>query len=220
MPMVKHQPHRPLTYLIRVPAPALLLITCHHSILPKVGASKKPGAIQFLFFDWAKDEPNFVLNWPEHDGASLLVAGPNFGCGSSREHAPWAIEDRGIRAIIAPSFGEIFRTNCVAISLLPVELVESDVADLARIAEESPSQEVEIDLAQQQVTSGGFRSQFEIDSFEKYRLANGLDRIALTLESENEIAEYESLRREFKPDLDIDRDSGCGAPVPITIIKS
>jgi 3-isopropylmalate/(R)-2-methylmalate dehydratase small subunit len=158
-------------------------------IIPKqfLKRVERTGFGEFLFFDWAK-EPGWEL--PRNP---LLVAGRNFGCGSSREHAPWALEDYGFQAIIAPSFADIFRSNCTKIGLLPVEL---DASDCASIAE---SGEAQIDLREQQVRWPGGTAHFEIDPEIKHRLLGGLDDIALTLERDAEIASYERERERPGP---------------------
>ena len=144
--------------------------------------------------------PDFILNQPDYGAAEVLVSGPNFGSGSSREHAPWSIEDRGFRAIIAPSFADIFYNNCINIGLLPVVLTDHEVAVLTEIAND-PDNLVTIDLEAQTVTTVGFVANFDIDPFAKHRLANGLDNIALTLEYADAIDGYESGRAAFKPAL-------------------
>ena len=177
------------------------------AIIPKqyLKRVERSGFGPFLFYEWAYDEEgeviaDFVLNQPAYQGASVLVSGPNFGSGSSREHAPWSIEDRGFKAVIAPSFADIFYNNCISIGLLPVALTETEVAALTRIAED-PDNLVTIDLNDQTVTTIDFEARFEIDPFVKHRLANGLDNIALTLEYGEAIDTYESTRAPFKPTL-------------------
>lgn len=177
------------------------------AIIPKqfLKRVERSGFGPFLFYEWAYDEegeliPDFILNQPEYEAASVLVSGPNFGSGSSREHAPWSIEDRGFKAVVAPSFADIFYNNCVNIGLLPVVLTEAEVATLTQIAED-PDNLVTIDLADQTVTSIGFDAHFAIDSFAKHRLLNGLDNIALTLEHGALIDGYEENRATFKPAL-------------------
>ena len=177
------------------------------AIIPKqyLKRVERSGFGPFLFYEWAYDEEGepiagFILNQPEYAEANVLVSGPNFGSGSSREHAPWSIEDRGFRAIIAPSFADIFYNNCINIGLLPVVLTDDEVATLTRIAQD-PDNLVTIDLEAQKVTTAGFAAQFDIDPFAKHRLRNGLDNIALTLEHAAAIDEYESTRTSFKPVL-------------------
>ena len=175
------------------------------AIIPKqfLKRVERSGFGPFLFYEWAYDEegellPDFVLNQPEYQDAKVLVSGPNFGSGSSREHAPWSIEDRGFEAVIAPSFADIFYNNCINIGLLPVALTETEVATLTQIAAD-PDNLVTIDLADQMVTTVGFDARFEIDSFARHRLLNGLDNIALTLEHAVLIDGNEERRATFKP---------------------
>jgi 3-isopropylmalate/(R)-2-methylmalate dehydratase small subunit len=152
---------------------------------------ERAGFGPFLFDSWRKD-PDFVLNRPEHAGATILVTGPNFGSGSSREHAVWALEDYGFRAILAPSFADIFRTNCTKIGLLPVTLPEDPVADLMHLATARPGVTAAVDLGLQIVeTSEGREIPFAIEPGIRERLLNGWDDIALSLAHEDEIARYE-----------------------------
>ena len=166
---------------------------------------ERSGFGPFLFWEWVHDaegelDPDFIINRPEYADAVVLVSGPNFGSGSSREHAPWAIEDRGFRAIIAPSFADIFRGNCHNVGLLPVVLTDDEVARLTELAED-PSNTVSIDLAAQSVTSDDLHATFEIDPGIKNRLLNGLDPIALTLAHTDEIEAFEATRPAWKPNL-------------------
>jgi 3-isopropylmalate/(R)-2-methylmalate dehydratase small subunit len=162
-------------------------------IIPKqfLKRVERTGFGEFLFFDWAK-EPDWDL--PRNE---ILVAGRNFGCGSSREHAPWALEDYGFRAIIAPSFADIFRSNCTKIGLLPVELPAEDVRAIADAGE------AQVDLAAQEVRwvdgDGVHAASFDIDPEIKHRLLNGLDDIALTLQQDEAIAAYERDRERSGP---------------------
>jgi 3-isopropylmalate/(R)-2-methylmalate dehydratase small subunit len=160
-------------------------------IIPKqfLKRIERTGFGEFLFYDWAKEE-NFELNRPEARGATILLAGRNFGCGSSREHAPWALQDYGFEAIVAPSFGDIFRTNALKIGLLPVTLPAEQVRAL--MDEAAGGAELTIDLEKQ--TAGPFR--FELDAFERQCLLEGLDDVALALRHEGEIAAFERGRRE------------------------
>jgi 3-isopropylmalate/(R)-2-methylmalate dehydratase small subunit len=174
-------------------------------IIPKqfLKRVERSGFGEFLFYDWARDEegeldPTFILNRPEYREAVVLVTGPNFGSGSSREHAPWSLQDRGFRAIVAPSFADIFRNNCTKIGVLPVVLSDQEVASLTAIASD-PSNEVAIDLEAQTVTAPGFAASFPIDAFTKHCLLNGLDEIALTLAHRDEITAFELDRPSFKP---------------------
>ena len=140
----------------------------------------------------------FVLNKPEFQDASILIAGENFGCGSSREHAPWAIHEYGFRVILAPSFADIFYNNCLNTGLLPIVLETEDVKRLADSVVSNPEYTLDISLPEQTVSSSdGFRRAFEIDPFAKHNLLNGLDRIDLTLTLENEISKHEENRISF-----------------------
>jgi 3-isopropylmalate/(R)-2-methylmalate dehydratase small subunit len=158
-------------------------------IIPKqfLKRVERTGFGEFLFYDWAK-QPGWEL--PKNP---ILVAGRNFGCGSSREHAPWALEDYGFHAIIAPSFADIFRSNCTKIGLLPVELTADECASIAEAGE------AQVDLAAQEVRWPGGTAHFEIDSEIKHRLLNGLDDIALTLEQGDMIEDYERQRERPGP---------------------
>ncbi|MDQ3855242.1 MAG: 3-isopropylmalate dehydratase small subunit [Chloroflexota bacterium] len=169
-------------------------------IMPKqfLKRIERSGFGPFAFHDWRKD-PEFVLNRPEYAGAKVLVAGPNFGCGSSREHAPWGLQDAGFEAIIAPGFADIFRNNSAKIGLLCVELPEPEVRALAGLAETQPRVLCRIDLEAQTVEAHEVRARFEIDPFVKYRLLNGLDDIGLTLQHEDAISQYESRRPGYLP---------------------
>ena len=165
-------------------------------IIPKqfLKRIERSGFGPFLFHDWRQD-PSFVLNRAEHRGASILVAGPNFGCGSSREHAPWAIEDAGFRVVIAPSFADIFRTNCGKVGLVAVQLPEARARQLLEMAAEDPTVEVSVDLETQTVSAAGFgEERFEIDAFTRECLLNGWDDVALTLRHEHAITAFESAR--------------------------
>ena len=156
-------------------------------IIPKqfLKRIERSGFGEFLFFDWRKD-PGFELNGPGAQNARLLVAGRNFGCGSSREHAPWALQDYGFDAIVAPSFGDIFRQNSYKIGLLTVQLPADQVKELMTRAK--GGEEITVDLEAR--TAGGFP--FEIDDFQRRCLLEGLDDIALTLLEEDALAAYES----------------------------
>ena len=160
-------------------------------IIPKqfLKRIERSGYGEFLFFDWMKD-PGFELRRPEYEGAAILVAGRNFGCGSSREHAAWALEDYGFRAILAPSYGDIFRTNAIKSGLAPIEL---DDALLDRIKEALAGRnELTVDLESLEISHpDGLRIPFEFDAFARHMLINGLDDIARTLQREERIAAYE-----------------------------
>jgi 3-isopropylmalate/(R)-2-methylmalate dehydratase small subunit len=176
-------------------------------IMPKQHLKRveRSGFGPYVFYDWRYDEEgephaDFVLNNPDYQSARVLVTGHNFGSGSSREHAPWGLEDWGFEAIVAPSFADIFYNNCINIGLLPVVLTEDEVAELSELAND-PANHVAIDLQEQTVTCGDFSARFSIDAHAKHRLANGLDSIGLTLAHRDTIAEYESDRPTFKPSL-------------------
>jgi 3-isopropylmalate/(R)-2-methylmalate dehydratase small subunit len=169
-------------------------------IIPKqfLKRIERTGYGPFLFFDWRADG-KFVLDKPEHRGASVLVAGANFGCGSSREHAPWALRDFGFRAIIAPSFADIFRGNCFKTGLLPVTLPPSQVQHLIDLSSEDPTAEITVDLEAQQVRGEGFSYRFELDSFARECLLGGLDEIALVERQAPAIESYETHRPAWLP---------------------
>ena len=159
---------------------------------------ERTGFGQFLFSAWRED-PDFVLNRPEHEGAVVLLAGQNFGSGSSREHAPWAIQDYGFGAVIAPSFADIFKNNCAKIGLLAVELPEASVEKLLDTVRENPEAEVSVNLEGRVVKGPGFEEPFAFDNFARYRLLNGLDDIGLTLTHEDELEAFERSRPDYLP---------------------
>ncbi|HEY0493861.1 MAG TPA: 3-isopropylmalate dehydratase small subunit [Candidatus Dormibacteraeota bacterium] len=171
-------------------------------IIPKqfLKRIERSGFGPFLFYDWRR-AGDFVLDRPAYQGAVVLVAGANFGCGSSREHAPWALLQAGFRAVIAPSFADIFKSNCFRSGLLPVELPATQVHQLILIALESPGTEVTVDLEAKRVAAGPLSATFAIDSFYRDCLLNGWDEIALTLKSEAQIAAYEARRPVFLPTI-------------------
>jgi 3-isopropylmalate/(R)-2-methylmalate dehydratase small subunit len=170
-------------------------------IIPKqfLKRIERSGFGPFLFYDWRRNDPDFVLNRPEYRGASVLVAGPNFGCGSSREHAAWSIQDAGFRAVIAPSFSDIFRSNSLKVGLLPVRLSEASVNRLLDLAREEPTTEVTVDLDSMTVSAAGFSEPFELDPSSRQRLVNGWDEIGLTLRHEEQIAAFEAGRASWLP---------------------
>jgi 3-isopropylmalate/(R)-2-methylmalate dehydratase small subunit len=159
---------------------------------------ERTGFGQFLFSEWRED-PDFVMNRPEHEGAVVLLAGENFGSGSSREHAPWALQDYGFGAIIAPSFADIFKNNCAKIGLLAVELPEETVKKLLEAVRSDPEAEIAVDLEERTVTGPGVEEDFEIDDFTRHRLLNGLDDIGLTLTREDELEAFERSRPDYLP---------------------
>ncbi len=175
-------------------------------IIPKqfLKRIERTGFGQFLFYDWrylpdGSPNPEFVLNRPQYQGATILIAGRNFGSGSSREHAPWALTDYGFRAVIAPSFADIFYNNCFQNGLLPVVLPEEAVNELMRRAA-APGYQLTVDLERCVVEDGeGFRAEFAVDEFRRHRMLHGLDEIGLTLQYEDEIAAYEARRPAWLP---------------------
>ena len=172
-------------------------------IMPKqfLKRIERSGYGPFAFYEWRKEE-SFVLNDPNYIGAPIMLAQQNFGCGSSREHAVWGLEDIGVQAILAPSFADIFRNNCSKVGLLTIVLDQSDIDYLMSRAEELPDSQVSIDLSSQTVQLEGsdWQRSFEIDPFVKHRLLNGLDDIGITMQYEDEISSYESGRSNKKPD--------------------
>jgi 3-isopropylmalate/(R)-2-methylmalate dehydratase small subunit len=172
-------------------------------IIPKqfLKRIERTGFGQYLFFDWrfrsdGSPNPDFELNRSQARGASILLTGANFGCGSSREHAPWALAEYGFRALIGPSFADIFYNNCCQTGLLPVRLAASEVAELIRRAETAPEgYELTADLERQRVTDAdGFEARFEVDAYRREMLLRGLDEIGRTLLDEPLIAAFESGR--------------------------
>ena len=159
---------------------------------------ERTGFGKFLFSEWRED-PDFVINRPEHEGAVVLLAGENFGCGSSREHAPWALQDYGFGAIIAPSFADIFRNNCAKIGLLAIQLSEETVKKLLGAARKDPEAEITVDLENRTVTGPGVETTFEMDDFTRHRLLNGLDDIGLTLTHEEDLEAFEQSRPTYRP---------------------
>jgi 3-isopropylmalate/(R)-2-methylmalate dehydratase small subunit len=153
-----------------------------------------------LFSEW-RESSDFVLNQEQYDGASVLVAGPNFGCGSSREHAPWALEDYGFRAVLAPSFADIFRNNCLKIGLLPVTLPVDVITRIMRAVEDDPSIEIVVDVVDRRVAVPAIDldEPFELEDYHHYRLLEGLDDIGITLRQDSEITAYESHRATWLP---------------------
>ena len=151
-----------------------------------------------LFEAWRKD-PAFVLNDPRHRGAEILLAGANFGCGSSREHAVWALQGAGFRAVIAPRFADIFRNNALRNGMVPVEIDEDAVAKLVELARTEPSTAITVDVERRTVEAPGVRVGFVLDDFSRTRLLEGLDDIALTLRHERDISVFEAKRPEWMP---------------------
>jgi len=151
-----------------------------------------------LFSQWRED-PGFVLLQPQYAGASVLVAGENFGTGSSREHAVWALQDYGFRAVVSPRFGDIFRSNALKGGLVPVQLTAGEVAALSDLVEADPQLAVTVDLGARELRAGGLVARFPLDDFTRWRLMEGLDDIGLTLREEAGIAGYEARRPAYLP---------------------
>ena len=176
-------------------------------IIPKqfLKRIERTGFGQFAFFDWRfKDDgtpnPDFELNKAEYEGASVLVAGRNFGCGSSREHAPWALEDMGFQVIIAPSYADIFFNNCFKNGMLPIVLPEETVNELLARAKERPGYKLTVDLERQRIDDEeGKVADFKVDDFRRHCLLEGLDDIGLTMKHVSAIDEYERRRSELLP---------------------
>ncbi|WP_462099597.1 3-isopropylmalate dehydratase small subunit [Vibrio cholerae] len=171
------------------------------AIIPKQFLQKvnRTGFGKHLFHDWRflddageKANPEFVMNQPRYQGASILLARENFGCGSSREHAPWALADYGIRVMIAPSFADIFYGNSINNQMVPVRLTEQEMDELFSYVHDTEGATITVDLESLSVTANGKTYHFEIDDFRRHCLLNGLDNIGLTLQHEAKIAEYEA----------------------------
>lgn len=172
------------------------------AIIPKqfLKRIERSGFGQFLFYDWRfldNDQlnPDFELNKPRYQGSSILVSRQNFGCGSSREHAPWALLDYGFKVIISSSFADIFYNNCFKNGILPIVLTDDQVEELFQKTAKTEGYQLTVDLEQQLITDDqGLRLSFDVDSFRKYLLLNGLDDIGLTLLHEEKISAYEAKR--------------------------
>jgi 3-isopropylmalate/(R)-2-methylmalate dehydratase small subunit len=197
---------KPLSVIEGVAAPLPRANIDTDQIIPKqfLKRIERDGYGPFLFYDWARDaegelDPEFVLNRPEYRMATVLVTGANFGCGSSREHAAWALQDWGFEAIIAPSFGDIFRNNACNVGLLPVVLDEEDLHPLLVAAERAET--LRIDLQAQTIEADGLSLPFDIDRHSKEKLLNGLDAIGETLQHRAAIDEYEAVRPRHRPSL-------------------
>lgn len=192
------------TTLTSIPAPLPIMNVDTDMIIPKqfLRTIKRTGLSSGLFFEMRFDEnnkpkPDFVLNREPYTKSTILVAGDNFGCGSSREHAPWALLDFGIRAIIAPSYSDIFFNNCFKNGILPIAIPQEQVDELMKLGDEKL--EISIDLERQTVIGGNKIYQFEVDPFRKHCLMGGLDDIGLTLEKKNLISQYETDRKTTRP---------------------
>jgi len=169
-------------------------------IIPKqfLKSIERTGFGEFLFFDWryrpeGGPEPSFILNQPRYEGASILIAGKNFGCGSSREHAPWALREFGFRVIIAPSFADIFANNCFKNGMLPVVVSDDQVARITGRAQYAEGYTLTVDLETKTITDdAGLSIEFSVSDFQRYCLLEGLDEIGLTLRHESDISAYEA----------------------------
>ncbi|MFA7275841.1 MAG: 3-isopropylmalate dehydratase small subunit [Pseudobdellovibrionaceae bacterium] len=195
---------QPFTTLTSIPAPLPLINVDTDMIIPKqfLRTIKRTGLAAGLFYEMRFDKngnknPDFILNREPYTASSILVAGANFGCGSSREHAPWALLDFGIRCVIAPSYSDIFFNNCFKNGILPIALPQEQVDALMARADEKNA--ITIDLKNQKIIAGNTVYDFEVDPFRKHCLLNGLDDIGLTLEKENFIASYEDQRSKERP---------------------
>ncbi len=195
---------QPINVLTSIAAPLDISNIDTDQIIPKqfLKRIERTGYGEFLFYDWRRiqegpqaGEPNpeFALNKPEYKGAKILIAGKNFGCGSSREHAAWSLTDFGFLAVVAPSFADIFFSNAGKNGMILVRLSEDDVNLLTHRSTKNPNHTITINLEAQTITDDeGFSASFEIDPFRKYCLLNGLDDIGLTLRHESELDSYES----------------------------
>lgn len=193
------------TILSSIAAPLPLINIDTDMIIPKqfLKTIKRTGLGKNLFDEMryhsdGSEISDFILNKKEYKNAQILVAGDNFGCGSSREHAPWALLDFGIRAVIAPSFADIFYNNCFKNGILPIKLDQNTVDELMSFANSSDNQ-ITIDLESQEVRAQNKVHKFEVDQFRKHCLLNGLDDIALTLQKSNSIAEFEANNKKLTP---------------------
>ncbi|MDN3483647.1 3-isopropylmalate dehydratase small subunit [Arthrobacter sp. APC 3897] len=169
-------------------------------IIPAVYLKRitRTGFEDALFAGWRKDE-NFILNKEPYSAGSVLVAGPDFGTGSSREHAVWALKDYGFRAVLSSRFADIFRGNAGKQGLVAAQLVQDDIELIWKVLEHSPGTEVTVDLEARTVVCGSVTAPFSIDEYTRWRLLEGLDDISLTLRTESEITRFESMRPVFKP---------------------
>jgi len=198
---------QPFTKLTGVAAPLPMVNVDTDMIIPKqfLKTTKRTGLGSALFFEMrtrpdGSENSDFVLNKPAYKNAKLLIAGANFGCGSSREHAPWALLDFGIRCVIAPSFADIFYNNCFKNGILPIPLAQTEVDNLMADAALGANAVISVDLEKQEITRpDGSRIHFEIDPFRKQCLLNGWDDIGLTMRHEKEISDFESRRRVSEP---------------------
>jgi 3-isopropylmalate/(R)-2-methylmalate dehydratase small subunit len=190
---------QPFTKLKGIVAPLDLPNVDTDQIIPKqfLKRIERTGFGQYLFYDWRfldgrELNPDFEMNQARYRGARILLTRANFGCGSSREHAPWSLEDYGFRCIVAPSFADIFYNNCFKNGMLPVQLQEGQVEEIFRRVRQTPGYELVVDLVNQTIQSeDGLEFRFEVDGFRRHCLLNGLYDIVLTLQYEEKISEFE-----------------------------
>lgn len=194
---------KPISLIVGTLAPLARANVDTDQIMPKkyLKRIERTGYGEYIFAEWRQADPDFVLNRPQYQDARILVTGANFGSGSSREHAPWGLQDWGFEAIVAPSFADIFFNNCTKIGLLPVTLSEKEVAWMTELAEAEPEAVVEINLPEQRVTADGFGAEFLLDPYTRWRLENGLDDIELTLRHTSNIDDFEAGRPQHFPSL-------------------
>jgi len=200
---------QPFVNLTGIAAPLNRANVDTDQIIPKqfLKRIERTGFGEYLFFDWRYEadgktpDPSFILNDPRLQGAQILVAARNFGSGSSREHAPWALDQYGFKCVIAPSFADIFYNNCFQNGLLPVVLGEDSVAILLQKIEANLGMELSVDLESQTVKCEGFEATFDVDPFRRERMLNGLDDIGLSLQHEGEITTFEANRPKWKASL-------------------
>lgn len=203
---------QPFTTLTGIVAPLDRMNVDTDQIIPKqfLKTIKRTGLREGLFFDWRKkkdgsQDPNFFLNQPRYQQATILLARDNFGCGSSREHAPWALLDQGFRCLIAPSFADIFYNNCFQNGVLPIVLKAEEVQALFQKIAAKEGYQLNVDLAAQTVTTPeGISYRFDVDPFRKDCLLKGLDSIGLTLQYETQVSSYEARRAAQAPWLFLD----------------
>ena len=203
---------QPFTSLTGIVAPLDRMNVDTDQIIPKqfLKTIKRTGLREGLFFDWRKNkdgsqDPNFFLNQPRYQQATILLTRDNFGCGSSREHAPWALLDQGFRCIIAPSFADIFYNNCFQNGVLPIVLKADEVQALFQRVAAQEGYQVSVDMAAQTVTTPeGTSYRFDVDPFRKDSLLKGLDSIGLTLQHETQVSSYEARRAALAPWLFLD----------------
>lgn len=197
---------QPFTKLTAIAAPLPMINIDTDVIIPKqfLRTIKRTGLGVHAFHDLryqddGEENPDFILNQAPYRHAEILVTGENFGCGSSREHAPWALLDFGFRCIIAPSFADIFHSNCFKNGILPIEMDKENHEQLMAWLTENPGKDMTVDLEEQKIIWGNHAYEFNVDSFRKNCLLNGLDDIGLTMEKASAIKSYEKKRREDKP---------------------